>query len=164
MAWRAAWGNLVTARLDYSSLERAGGDREGGHTASLGPQHVTGNAPGCARSLVAPKLLLSPSQSQAQRRVRSVGIGCTARGGTGFLPELPVADSVYSHLGKLQLGKFECMNVFHVCLLNHSKYLGLCSLGLLKSAGGSVVVCMHGRGSRGVGQPAPTVTDDGSVG
>lgn len=148
-ARRAAWGDLVTARLDHGRLERAGG----------GPQHVTGDARGFPRSLVAPKLLMSPSWSQAQQRVRSAGIGCTAHGGTESHPNYL---SVCSHLGKLQFGKFGCTDIS--CLLNHSKYLGLCSLGLLKSAGESVAVCMHGRGSRGVGHPAPTVAGDCDVG
>lgn len=78
--------------------------------------------------------------------------------------KLPITDSVCSHLGKLQLGKFGCTNVSHVCLLNRSKYLGLCSLGLLKSSGGLVAVCMHRHGSRGGGCPPPTLTGNCSVG
>lgn len=39
-----------------------------------------------ARSLVALKLVLSPSWSQAPRRVRSEGTGCTAWGGTESRP------------------------------------------------------------------------------
>lgn len=85
------------------------------------------------------------------------GVGC--HGGTESHPNYL---SMCSHLGKLQFGKFGCTNIS--CLLNRSKYLGLCSLGLLKSAGGSVAVCMHGRGSRGVGHPAPTVAGDCDVG
>lgn len=90
--------------------------------------------------------------------------GLHSLGGNWVPSKLPIADSVFSHLGKLWLGKFGCTNISRVCLLNWSKYLGLCSLGLLKSAGGSVIVSMHGRGSRGVGCPAPTVAGDCSVG
>lgn len=72
-AGRAARDDLVTARLDHGRLERTGGGHKGGRAASLGPQHVTEDSRWFARSLVAPKLLSSPSQSQAQRRVRSAG-------------------------------------------------------------------------------------------
>ena len=75
-----------------------------------------------------------PEPGTATGQVCGDGLHCLW--GNWVPSKLPITDSVISHLGKLQLGKFGCTNVSHVCLLNCGKYLGLWSLGLLKSARG----------------------------
>lgn len=81
----------------------------------------------------------------AKGRVRSGGTGCSAQGQTESAPNYLSLTLLVLILARCSLGALDAQ-MFHTGLASLSKYLGLCSWGLLEAA---VVVCLHRPGDRG---------------